>query len=404
MRDLKLSSFLIGGILLCAFLANIKPIKTTFHAYQIINKIKINVTAKNDAPLNENKLDLSNTNSGNAENKEKENNLRDFHNKQLEFKENGEVFEIFDKKKKDGLPLSLENSDEIPVVYFYQSEKEIDDTHYMWKTMRGSLYHKNKIKFITDAPLAPPKDLQGKFDIVDLNSLKTEDLQKFIKIYKGWGLKEPWESFNFRRFFYLREYMKQNKKKWVFFADSDVAVLTKLSKSKYLIPGCDAFIDQRNNSTKHLLWSTYFWSFWAGSSIMSYDVLNDFCNFLLDSYGSTTMVNNVLALKKKNKPFVCDMTLWYLYAVAADDTIAKYAKAENKQSIMPSVTKRHLCSSDLIGFDHALGFKKPGFKITKTYKAYIRDKPLLSIHFQGTVGKKQLLSTKSKFFTTPLAS
>lgn len=292
------------------------------------------------------------------------------------------------------------SSNDIPVVVFYKSDYIITESHYLWRTLRPAIAHDNKVFFITDAQLEPPADLKGKFERVELNTLETDELARFVQIYKGWGLKEPWESFNFRRYFYLRELMRQRSLDWVFFADSDVALLTKLRKSEQLIQGCDAFIDMRDYSQSRVLdWSKYYWSFWAGSSIMSAQVLNDWIDFVLKGYSDENFVKNILGKKKAKKPFVCDMTLWYLYSVAADPIVRSFARAEDKVAQMPLVPQRHLCASNLMGFDHALAFRKPGFSFdSKQYTARMGGERLLSIHFQGLVGKKAL----QKYFTKPI--
>jgi hypothetical protein len=292
------------------------------------------------------------------------------------------------------------NDETIPVVYFYtdQTGEGLPQDHYQWKTMRTAIRHGNQVLFITNSKSSPPSDLVGRFEKVEMKGLRSAELDQFINTYKSYGQKEPWESFNFRRFFYLAELMRQRQLEWVFFADSDVAVLKTLNKRDLLVPGCESFIDM-GHSKWRTYWYTYIWSFFAGSAILSRPVLDDFLHFVLDSYNSTDVVKKVLKKKFKEKPWVCDMTLWYLYAVAADDVVADSARAKSKRVMLPPVKSRHICNTDLLGFDHALGYRKTGFALDfETFTAKVNGRPMNSIHFQSVTGKNAM----EKSYFSPL--
>lgn len=66
------------------------------------------------------------------------------------------------------------------------------------------------------------------------------------------------------------------------------------------------------------------WTAWAGTSLITAAALDAFLDFATRIYSSEKDANFVAVLERKRRehPFVCDMTQWYLFAAAADPTFA----------------------------------------------------------------------------------
>ena len=109
-----------------------------------------------------------------------------------------------------------------------------------------------------------------------------ENLILFRKLYKPWGLAEPWERHNLERFFYLRSFMKSENMESVFYFDSDVL----LTQSLPLVdPSCDSVVDLEDNHSR-MQAGTMYWAVWAGTAFLRAAVLEDFIQFTLAVYSS----------------------------------------------------------------------------------------------------------------------
>jgi hypothetical protein len=104
-------------------------------------------------------------------------------------------------------------------------------------------------------------------------------LTEFQKVYRvGWSLREPWERQNLGHFFFLEALVRKKQIDNAFYGDGDVAVVAALNAT--IRPAqCDGLVSL--GRTDNLMATTYHWSAWAGSVILSQIMLADFARVLL---------------------------------------------------------------------------------------------------------------------------
>lgn len=193
------------------------------------------------------------------------------------------------------------------------------------------------------------------------------DLLRFAGKYQPWGLAEPWERHNTERYFVLRDFMKEKDWDVAMYVDSDVVVLEPMS----LPEKCDAVVSLQGDKPNRMKWETTDWVVFAGTSILTRQVLDEFLAFVDKMYDEPYL--EFLRVKRDKAPYVCDMTLWYLYAGSASPTLAKLWEWPAVQ--LPPTPERRLCDGWLYGFDHQHGHLRENGKGLKT------------LHYQG--GEKQ---------------
>lgn len=264
----------------------------------------------------------------------------------------------------------------IPVVYIYFSNGA-PSSDYVWKTARISLSQGNSVVLITD--IKEQQLYHPGFRLLDIQLFidANNDLKLFRSVYQPWGLKEPWEQQNTERYFVLLRFMEREMLPWVFYADCDVAVLTRVDLLMKPNENCDAIVSLHHQAPI-MQWSTTDWVVWAGTSLLSYGVLKDFIEFVPQTYQYHLPV---LEYKRSNAPYVCDMTLWYLFAGKAEPSLAKrWGWPDPAGSLTLPVTGHAWRFCDILeyGFDH--------------HKGYLSNKSLQewkSLHFQGD-GKTEI--------------
>jgi hypothetical protein len=262
---------------------------------------------------------------------------------------------------------------DIPVVYMYFcNEQDHEIPQYAIKCMITTASHGNRVTLITSPRVTLSKEAEiYNIQLRDMMDFQSEELRQFRKVYRHWGIKEPWEQQNTERFFILAQYMKNEELSYIFFADSDVAVLTRVSYN--LLQGshkkCDSMLSLQHNDPV-MKWQTVHWAAWAGTSILERSVLEDFANFAIQMYQGKFI--KLLEWKRDNWPYVCDMTLWYLFVGASDTHLAKIW--EWKKQIIPKTNQHHFCDILELGFAHVGGYKKEWNTLIPTHQ---------SVHFQG---------------------
>jgi len=274
-------------------------------------------------------------------------------------------------------------------VYFANS---IPPDHYQWASIRIALYHGNSVLLVTYKAVAVPRDLSGQVTILFAEELETELLRLFRQKYavtQGTTQKEPWERQNMERFFVLHEMMERRRMSHVFYADSDVAVTSLLSldamKHAMKHAECDSMLSFKNDNNT---FADAVWVGWAGTAILTRALLKDFISYSVKLLEPEPFV--LLKWKFQLKPYVCDMSIWYLFMVAhgvySGVPLSEYwsVPPARHKLLPPSASKWRFCDSVEMGFDHMRGHRKPGFVFDrKTRRAFLNKKPLLSIHFQG---------------------
>ena len=110
--------------------------------------------------------------------------------------------------------------------------------------MRLTLKHGNRVLFMTSPSVVVPPDLASRVDVVSVADYESAELRRFRAVYRPWGLGEPWELNNNERYYVAYELMVRRKLGTIFYADSDVAVMTRL---KPLGSECDAVLDLERN-------------------------------------------------------------------------------------------------------------------------------------------------------------
>lgn len=178
--------------------------------------------------------------------------------------------------------------------------------------------------------------------------------------------------------------MKQhNHIERVFFADCDVAVLVNITQVYYTnYATCGSVLSLESQTVE-----SHKWVAWIGSSILSQQVLEDFVIFAKQMYSNQYV--GVLQEKRIKRPFVCDMTIWYLFAASA----GVFPDAKEKLTLpQVSTTSADLCAGQIPRngghFDHLHGFELPGFNINAIGQAFYQHgvdgwTQLYSLHFQG---------------------
>jgi hypothetical protein len=216
----------------------------------------------------------------------------------------------------------------------------------------------NKVVLITFSRVVLPEEVRNlTIQLCSIETLETEALTKFIQYYKPWGLQEPWEQQNTERYFILAKYMKSRHIFMIFFADSDVAVLVPITHTLWNTSNvCDCMVSLQNNSLI-MKWKTGDWVAWAGTSILSNEILQDFIQFATRLYQGKYV--KLLEYQRDNWPYVNDMTLWYLFIGASDNELAKaWEWPKWPKHLLPNTTQYHFCDINSMGFVHQGGYIK----------------------------------------------
>ena len=271
------------------------------------------------------------------------------------------------------IPLALEARKTINIVYIYfmNNETNIKIPEYSWNCMMFTARRNDNVVLITSALVETPTSSGIK--MYNINEMISEQLIEFRKVYMPWGMREPWERQNTERYFILAEYMRKMSLEKVYYADSDVALLNTI------FDACDNSLSIRTNNPV-MKWHTYDWVAWAGTSSLTLNVLTDFLQFAIDMYRPEFI--KWLEFKRDTRPYVTDMTLWYLFIGASDASLAK--EWDWPDVYLPKTNKHNFCDTLTQGFAHQGGYTMTDGGVVPTHK---------SMHFQGD-GKNHALLLK----------
>ena len=341
----------------------------------------------------------------------------------------------------------------------------IDVSFYLMHTLMASVWHGNPVWLVVRLGCeVHPKIVQrlegsgGGVHYLNRSSWPHEWkggaslLRRFRTAYRPWGMNEPWERENMERYFAVVEVMTLRNLHQVLYADSDVAVLAYVpraiqqmetqmrlarkdvalkrisSDSPSSPPGSDGMHWDTRSSVEYRCdsWtsfddeddmlgksSAFGWANWFGTALVSRDVLIDFLRFAVALYESKEAVSNILDVKRTKAPYVCDMTLSYLYRIAASARLRAHMSSwgdrigmtRARRTLLAAVRRNatlaeegiaphdvrlcniagHPARNPMLAFDVTHGHKRPGFHFNpSTKKASVNGVRLFSIHFQGS--------------------
>ena len=248
---------------------------------------------------------------------------------------------------------------------------------YFQHALYVTTYYNNKVNLITKQSVNYASDNVILHPIEEF--YQNDELNFFRQIYLPWGSQEPWERQNFERYFILKYFMLKTKLLWVMYIDSDVVLKTQITYNMFFNSvnnqsqkHCSSFLSLQDNSHNINNWETNDWVSWAGTSFLHINVLTDFTLFVLEMYNNQTFYP-ILKYKKDNAPYVCDMTLWYLYVGSSDlslSTLWQWKPDNILTNSFKNTFQYTFCNILDLGFDH----KHAHLDLSKTTK---------SIHFQG---------------------
>lgn len=196
----------------------------------------------------------------------------------------------------------------------------------------------------------------------DLENAALADLRRY---YKPRDMMEPWGRENLERILYLAEWMRRYKMTKAAYMDSDSFLLQPLPR---LPSSCDSMVAIQREP---LDFENLDWTVWVGASILRLKVLDQFERFLVEIYRPQFVP--LLEQKQQYRPYVGDMTMWYLF-VAATSEYGRVWKTKGLPRMNSTFT---FCNALDAGFDYKHG-----------YKGNWREKR--SIHFQG-IEKNELV-------------
>ena len=270
----------------------------------------------------------------------------------------------------------------VPVVYVHFADA-VSSASYLWSTMRLTIDQGNAVVLLTHPAVVVPADvsacLADRADAYDL-ALRSHAIKRLERVYMPGAkaaasvlgkIREPQEALNLKRFFVMHEYMHLKKLRVAMLLDSDASLLSHSSViwsyMRAQQPRCSSALVAQD--WRGMGQAT--WAHWAGTSLLSLEVLSDFLEFAVALYHPKTMAAVASAAKSKRpSPMAAthwnDMITWYLFDVAADNST--HARAvelrtfEDEYGVkLPRVARRwHLCDLTAFGINNNhIGFMGP---------------------------------------------
>ena len=267
----------------------------------------------------------------------------------------------------------VENRWQVPVVSVHFADS-IDPDHYLWLGLCATLRAGNVAHLLTSATsISRPTGM----DLAGLREINMRQLNlrpshvAFLEAYRPMGIVEPYEVHNTERYYYVLAHMDQEALSHVFHADTDVAVIRQLSTAT-LPSGCSGVVLMGGKRNKIAANSTD-WSTWAGSGILSRDILGEFAEFAPRLYKPEHI--GALQFKRKKKPWVTDMTIWYMFTVSSDPSFDRKVSWNHTQFPLPKANATfNFCSGHLLGFDQMNGDKLSTLVASKLTSVHIKEK------------------------------
>lgn len=205
------------------------------------------------------------------------------------------------------------NNKEIPVVFMHWSSNCAD----LHRMIALAQVHNERVLLIGDRA--------AHMGVVDIPNLEVYNSAKYnwqIKDLAGvWELMSTFEhNICMRRWFILLEFMKQHDLHCVFTCDSDYALFTDVNIALQDYPEKPVLIEIPNNDRP------FRWSCAASASYWTRSSLQQFCDLILNTYGSKDGMALLRSKWNWHKRTgagggVCDMTLLYLFSLAYPDQV-----------------------------------------------------------------------------------
>lgn len=161
-------------------------------------------------------------------------------------------------------------------------------------------------------------------------------------------MKEPWSEDNIARYFILLAWVEREGVDNLMYLDSDVTLSAPLPKPP-LLEACDAMVVLRPDAS---FAQPKTWTAWAGTSLLSRDVLREFVAFTPRMYSEPHV--DLLRRKHTKAPFVGDMTLWFFYVAAADASLREQWGFPSTIPL-PTTQPRRFCGALALGYNNVLG-------------------------------------------------
>ena len=269
----------------------------------------------------------------------------------------------------------------VPVfyVFFAKSAAAVPVSHYSWSTIRLTLSYGNRVVLLTHPEVVAPLDVHpclGRGDVIALarNSTALRHLESKLSHQY---LKDDTAISRFmnrvrnvKRYFVMHEYMRRHRLAHGMLLDSDASMTSwvgdVLPWMRAQTPPCDSAL-MIPPSSRPLTVPT--WSAWAGTSLLSLGVLNDFLRVITDIFHHPERVERWLKASPMGSAgldMTCaplerisscwnDMRTTYIFATVADrlrwpTAGLKEFEAQHHIQLPRAAHDWHLCNLEELGF------------------------------------------------------
>lgn len=219
------------------------------------------------------------------------------------------------------------------MTFMINSDTQIVFIHqgYSWYLLYA-LYQAISINPQSKVILLADKSRFSQINTYLLSSLESEDITDVKNSYLYLSPnRAKFELFCWLRWFYLRNYMRQNKVNSVLYLDSDVLMFSSLKEIQEtyqdLTGNCGLSIPEQSNDD-------FNWSISGHGSYWTLESLEQFCEFTLTSFKEEKYLSQYQKKWKwhqtENKQGgICDMTTLYLFWQTYPDKIINFAKSHH---------------------------------------------------------------------------
>ena len=284
----------------------------------------------------------------------------------------------------------LNSNNELPIIFFH-----LGNPDYLRQVIEKSKKLNSRVVLLGDET---NKDLD--VEHYHYSSLQSQDIEKFVKSYKHMSTNNlNFELLCFVRWFFIRNFMKNQKATVSFHADSDLLIYSDLSSvwqnfSNYKY--CVMKPEERPQDK-------YRWSASGHSSFWTYEGICEFCDFLIDEYESPERQNQLMEKWKyhldNNKPGgICDMTLiWRFVKHKGEQHVGMLSDVHQESTFDNNISDPNNRKVNEYEMDSRHNIKKITFDKNQPYgynKYYNKNIKFHTLHLQGS--KKTLIKNFEK--------